>query len=71
MNPSDYFVWGYLNDRVCCMNPHTAEELQAEIEAVAEEITGDVLGERVGNLWFVRSESTRSKDLILNIRIST
>jgi len=41
MNPCDYFLWGYLKDRVYRINPHTVQELQAEIEAVTEEITAD------------------------------
>jgi hypothetical protein len=39
MNPHDYFLWGYLRDRVYRTNQHTGQELQAEIE----EITGDIL----------------------------
>jgi len=41
MNPCDYFLWGYLKDCVYHTSPHTVQELQAEIEAVAEDITGD------------------------------
>jgi len=67
LNPSDYFFWGYNKGRVHRTNPHTVQELQAEIEAVTEEITGDKLRDTVDNLWFVYSESTRSKDLLLNM----
>jgi hypothetical protein len=58
---------GYLRERVYGTNPHTVQELQAEIEAAAEEITGDMLRDTVDNLWFFYSESTTSKDLILNM----
>jgi len=39
MNPRNYFLWGYLKDRVYCTNPHNVHKLQVETEAVAEEIT--------------------------------
>jgi hypothetical protein len=40
MNPFDYFIWGYPEDCVCHANLCTVHELQAEIEADVEEITG-------------------------------
>jgi len=43
INPRDYFLWGYLKDRVYRTNPHIFQEFQAEIE----EITGDVLSDTV------------------------
>jgi hypothetical protein len=43
--------------------PHTVQQLQAEIEADTEEITGDMLC----LTQLSTSESTRSKDLILNM----
>jgi len=66
MNTCDYFFRGYLKYRVYRTSLHTAHKLQAEMEAVAEEITGDTC-DTVDNLWFVYSESTTSKDLILNM----
>jgi hypothetical protein len=49
MNLCYYFLWGYFKDRVYRTNPHTAQELQAEIEAVAEEIRGGTLSDTVDN----------------------
>jgi hypothetical protein len=40
MNPCNYFLWGYLKDHVYCTNSHTVQELQVEVEAVAEDIIG-------------------------------
>jgi len=42
-NPCEYFLLGYLKVRVYHTNPHTAQELEAEIEALTEETTGDLL----------------------------
>jgi len=39
MNPCDYFLWGYLKEPVYRTTPYTTQELQAEIETVADEIT--------------------------------
>jgi hypothetical protein len=47
MNPCDYFLWNNLKDRVCYTNPETVQDLQAEIEVVAKDITGDMLGDTV------------------------
>jgi transposase len=43
INPYDYFLWDYLKYRVYLTNPVTVQEMEALIEAVAEEITGDML----------------------------
>jgi hypothetical protein len=43
MNYCNYFLWGYLKDRVYPINLHNVQELQAETEGVAEEITGHIL----------------------------
>jgi len=43
------FPLDYFKDRVYRTNPHTAQELQAEIEAVAEEIRGGTLSDTVDN----------------------
>jgi hypothetical protein len=42
MNPCDHFLWGYITDHVYRTNPHIVQGLQAEIEAVAKEIIGDM-----------------------------
>jgi hypothetical protein len=42
MNPSYCFLWGYLKDHVYHTKLYTIQELQAELEAVAEEIAGVV-----------------------------
>jgi hypothetical protein len=60
------FPLGYLNDRVYRTNPHTVQELQAETEAVYEEITGDMLRDTVDSfvvcLWRVHQvEESRSE----------
>jgi peptide methionine sulfoxide reductase MsrB len=49
MNPCDYFLWGYLKDRLYRINPHNVQDLQAEFEAVIKEITGDMLRNKVDN----------------------
>jgi septum formation topological specificity factor MinE len=66
-NPCDHFLSSHLNDRVYRTNPHTVQELQVEIEAVVEQITGDMLLTQLTTLWFVYSVSTELKDLILNM----
>jgi hypothetical protein len=40
------FLWGFLTGRVYRTNPYAVQELQAEIEAVAEEMTGDMMRDR-------------------------
>jgi hypothetical protein len=35
MKPYDYFLWDYINNCAYCTNPHTVQELQAEIEVIA------------------------------------
>jgi len=44
MNLCDYLLWGYLRE---CVYRTSLQELQAEVEAVAEEMTGDRLHETV------------------------
>jgi hypothetical protein len=48
-NPKNYFVWGYVRDHVFCSDPHAVPEMQAEIEAARENLTGDMLRNKVGN----------------------
>jgi hypothetical protein len=47
LNPSDCFLWGYLNDRVFQKNPHAIPKLktaiQSEIEAVSTSTSTKVL----------------------------
>jgi hypothetical protein len=43
------FSWGYFKDSGYRTNPHTVQELQVKIEAVAEEITADMLRDTVNN----------------------
>jgi hypothetical protein len=50
MNPCNYLLWGHLKDHVYHTNPPTTQELQLELEAVAEEITGDMLHDTADNL---------------------
>jgi hypothetical protein len=61
------FPLRYFKDRVYRTNLHALQQLQADIDAVAEDITGDMLHDTDDNLWFVYGKSTRLKDLILNI----
>jgi hypothetical protein len=67
MNPCVYFLWGYLKDCVYHNNPPTVQELQAEIDAVSEEITDDCCMAQLINLWFIYSKSMKLKGLILNM----
>jgi hypothetical protein len=50
MNPYNYFPWCYLRNCVYHTSPHSVQELQAEIEAVAEDITGGILCDTVDNV---------------------
>jgi len=60
MNSCDYFLWGYLRDRVYHTNPVIVQELlkRSQMTCCLTQLT---------NFWFVYSESTRQKDLTLNI----
>jgi hypothetical protein len=49
MIPCYYFLWGCLQDRVYRTAPLALQEMQAEIEAVAEKITGGMLRDAVDN----------------------
>jgi hypothetical protein len=49
INLCNYFLWGYHKDRVYRTILHTVQELQAETEAIAEEITDDMLHDTVDN----------------------
>jgi hypothetical protein len=60
------FPLGLLQRSCVLHHPAHCSGLQAEIEPVAEEVTGDTLRDTVDNLWFVYGKSTRSKGLILN-----
>jgi hypothetical protein len=42
LNPCDCFLWDHVKDRMYRTNPHAVQEMQAEIEAVAEKVTGDI-----------------------------
>jgi hypothetical protein len=60
------FLWGYLKDLMYSNNLQTVQELQAETEAIAEEITHNMLHDTGDNLCFFY-KSTRSKNVILNM----
>jgi hypothetical protein len=47
MNLCKCSIWGYLKDCMYCTNPHTVQELLVKLEAVAEEITSDMLHDKV------------------------
>jgi hypothetical protein len=47
MNLCDYFLWSYVKDRVYRTKPSHYSGLQEEIEVVADEMTGDMLRDRV------------------------
>lgn len=49
MNPCDFFLWGYLKDRVYENRPRTIPELKTEILAKASNIPPDVLRRTVLN----------------------
>ena len=49
LNPCDYFLWGYLKDRVYRNNPHTVAELEANISNEVAAISLDTLERVVGN----------------------
>jgi hypothetical protein len=55
MNLCDYFLWDYLKGHAYCTNQHTVQKLRAEIEAVAEEMTGDTLHD-TGDNFVVNSQ---------------
>jgi len=56
-----------LPQTVYCTNLHTVQELQAKIKALTKAITGDMGVTQMTTVWFIYSESTISKDLILNM----
>jgi hypothetical protein len=43
LNPSDYFLWRYLKDRVFHKNPHTIPELKTAIQSETEAISAETL----------------------------
>jgi hypothetical protein len=49
INIYDYYIWGYIRDRLYRTNPHTVQGLQDESEAVDEGVTGDTLLDTVDN----------------------
>jgi hypothetical protein len=49
-NSCECFAWVCLKDHAFHTNLHTVWELQVEIEAVAEEITGDMLCDTVDSV---------------------
>jgi hypothetical protein len=60
-------LWGYIKDRLYRINPHTVQELQADMDAVAEEIRGDTLSDTIGNSAFQLQLETTSNYLISNM----
>ena len=53
LNPPDYFLWGYLKDRVYQDNPPTIERLKENIKREIRRIPGEML-ERVIDNFNVR-----------------
>ena len=49
LNPPDYFLWGYLKDRVSENNPQTTEVLKDNIRKEIRRITQEMLKRVVGN----------------------
>jgi len=42
-NPSDFYLWGYLKDKVYGNNPQTIPDLKAAIRAIRREECGRVI----------------------------
>src|SRR5688572_5002634 len=61
LNPSDYFLWGYLEDRVYVNRPRTLEDLRNAIFREVYAITTDVMANVVEN-FALRSERVREVD---------
>jgi hypothetical protein len=57
------FLQGYLKDCVYYTNPHTIQELQVEVEAVVEEITGDMLHNTVDSFVVYLQGGHKAKGL--------
>jgi transposase len=49
LNPLDYFLWGYLKDRVYANSPHTLEELKGAIKTHIDSIDREVLQPEICN----------------------
>ena len=49
LNPSDYFLWGYLKDRVYENNPQTTEVLKDNIRIEIRQIPQEMLNRFVDN----------------------
>ncbi len=51
LNPCDYFLWGYLKQRVFLRQPRTLTELRTAIEIEIGTITRETLAKVVDNLF--------------------
>ncbi|KAK7096852.1 hypothetical protein V1264_003899 [Littorina saxatilis] len=49
LNPADYFLWGYLKERVYTGNPRTSEELKESIRREIRRIPAEMLTRVVDN----------------------
>ena len=49
LNPLDFFLWGFLKNRVYENTPETLEELKAEIRRVIRDVNVDTCGKAIKN----------------------
>jgi hypothetical protein len=52
LNPSDYFLWGCIKDKVYINNPQTIEELKISIQTEIEQISKETLKSVIQNFIF-------------------
>jgi hypothetical protein len=50
LSPLDYFLWGYIKQKVYCSSPKTVSELQTSIETAIANIEADLLVESIESL---------------------
>ena len=61
VHTADYYLWGYLKGKVYRNNPHTLEELKAQITRAVQCITEAEL-QKVSNNLFKRCEACLTAD---------
>jgi inhibitor of nuclear factor kappa-B kinase subunit alpha len=61
LNPCDFYLWGYLKDKVYSNNPHTMDELKKNIHEIIASIEVNEL-KLVSNNLFKRLEACLSAE---------
>lgn len=69
LTPCDYFLWGYIKDRVYRDTPRTLAELKAKIETITQSITEETLQNVLKNMkmrldFVIREKGGRFEHLL-------